>query len=149
MTHVTGGCYATAMLEDAQLEPLIDPALGIVLGYPWGTDCGDFLADHPDAVLTRDEGDVQDYELPGAFRLFGVPVTATFQFSLDQLITVALDIAVPLDPSLVEHLVVAVAQLFEEELDDTDDGLVSAEEGPTRMSFDLYDARLTFEDLEP
>jgi hypothetical protein len=149
LTRVTGGCYGSAVPSEAPLEPLIDPATGIVFGYAWGSEAGEFLKDHPGAALTRDEGDVQEYVLASPIAFYGIPSHVTFQFSLDDLVAIRLDLAIPLDEDLTTHLLLALDRLFDEELDDSDDGLVSCEEGATRMAFDLYDGRITFADLDP
>lgn len=123
-----------------------------MLGQAWGAHAIEFLRDHPKASLVLDEADVQDYELPEPVSVGGQPLEASFQFQLDALVAVRLDLpraaSGELDIDQVRAVIATLADAFSEPLEDDDEGLLVAEEASTRMSIDLLDGEILFEDLE-
>ncbi len=132
----------------------VDPSVGIILGRAWGSKTDAFLLDHPEAPLLRDEGDIQEYQLPEPLEIGGLDVGAVFQFRLDELIAVQLHLPDGLDPHEPEHLaalerfVHATGAWFTEPFEAADEGLLVVEEADTRMSIDLLDRVVVLEDLD-
>lgn|GEM_PF-2232310 len=137
------------MLEGTNLEKIVDPQLGILFGYGWAADVADFIRDHPKAYLSRDEGDLQEWTFPGDVLFCGLPISLHFLFSLDSLITVEMQFAeADFDSADVELLVQTLSSWFTEEFESPDEGILMVEEETTRMTFDLLDKRLVFEDVD-
>ncbi len=142
-------CYGPGVIAGTTLERIIDPTLGLVFGYGWSSGVSDFIQDHPKAFLSRDDNDIQEWTLPGAITFCGIPVGIHFQFSLDALITIEVQFQLEqFDAAHVEGLVQALGSLFNEDFESPDEGILMIEEDTTRLTFDLIDKRLLFEDME-
>lgn len=136
-------------LKGTTLDQLVDPQIGIIFGYGWATDIDDFLGDQPRAVVTRDEGDVQVWTLPGDITLCDLPVAVTFVFRLDALIGIDMLFDVEqFDAADVEGVIDLIRQWFSEELTSPDDGVLEVEEVTTKLVLDLMDKQLSLQDID-
>lgn len=137
------------MLQGAHLHRLIDPQLGLIFGYGWATEAIEFVRDHPQAYLSRDEGDIQAWRLPGDILFCGIPSTIHFLFSIDILTRIEVHFETETwDAADVERLITEARSWFTEEFESPEEGVLSVEEVTTRMTLDLLERHLYFEDIE-
>ena len=135
------------------MESCVDPKLGIILGYSWGARAEGFLLDNPNATLVRDEADLQTFSMPGPVKIGGYGLAASFDFILDELVSVRLDLPrhdnQDLDIAEGQDILEQLFDRFTDPPNDGGDGILRAHDGMTRMTVDLIDGHIVLEEAEP
>lgn len=129
-------------------EPKMDPAAGVVLGLAWGADGASCAA-----VLGPLAGDPEDARRSVArvVTLAGLAWSVELSFELDVLVSVVLSAAAgpaALDGAALERVVSLAADWFGSPPARRDEGYWQAESGATRLTLDLLEGTLGFEDMD-